>query len=755
MSKQKPEPWQGVVGRTYNESTPWWPRPKEAPPGSPNVVFIILDDVGFAQLGCYGASIETPNMDRLAAGGLRYNNFHTTALCSPSRSCLLTGRNHHSVGTGIITELSTGYPGYNGRIPKSAGTVAHILRENGYGTFAVGKWHNTPEEETSAAGPFDRWPLGMGFDRFYGFLGGDTSQWNPDLVYDNHRIPQPDRPGYHLTEDIVDKSIEFVLDQRQIDPDRPFFLWMAFGACHAPHHAPREFIDKYKGRFDRGWDVEREEVLARQKEMGIVPPETELAPRNPGIKAWAELSADQRRLYTRMQEVFAGFMDHTDHHIGRFLDFLEETGQMNHTLIVLISDNGASQEGYWHGSLNENRFFNALPETLDENLARIDELGGPRTFNHYPRGWAMAGNTPLKRYKQNTHGGGIRDPLIVHWPKGIRVQKGIRTQYHHVTDIVPTVLEAIGIEAPEVLNGITQKPIEGVSMLYSFEHPEAPTRKEVQYYEMFGHRGIWHDGWKAVTYHSPRAGGNFDDDRWELYNLDQDFSECRDLAQSEPKKLRELVDRWWAEAGKYQVLPLDDRTGLRFTDQKPRLDEGRNSFTFYPGTSMIPEGIAPDTRNRSHSISAEVEIPEGGAEGVLLARGGRFGGYALYLQNNRLVYDHNFLGTSHSVVTSEAEVPKGPSTLRFVFSKTGEHQGNGALFINGVKVGEGKIVRTVPIRNSISEGLEIGRDTATPVSENYQCPFVFSGTLKKVVVEVQGEAHQDPEGDFNVAMGRQ
>jgi arylsulfatase A-like enzyme len=755
MSKQKENYWGGIVGRTYKESTPWWPQPQAAHQGKPNLVFIILDDVGFAQLGCYGSRIETPNMDRLAAGGLRYNNFHTTALCSPTRASLLTGRNHHSVGTGIITELASGYPGYNGRIPKNAGTIAHILRENGYGTFAVGKWHNTPEEETSAAGPYDRWPLGMGFDRFYGFLGGDTNQWNPDLVYDNHRIQQPDRPDYHLTEDIVDKSIEFVQDLKQIQPEKPFFLWMAFGACHAPHHAPKEFIDKYKGQFDQGWDVEREAILVRQKEMGVVPPETRLAPRNPGIKAWAELSADQRRLYARMEEVFAGFMDHTDHHIGRFLDFLEETRQMENTLIILISDNGASQEGYWHGSLNENRFFNALPESLEECLAGIDKLGGPLTFNHYPRGWAMAGNTPLKRYKQNTHGGGIRDPLIIHWPKGIKAGGDIRTQYHHVIDIVPSVLDVLGIEAPEALNGIDQKPIEGVSMVYSFEDPRASTRKEVQYFEMFGHRGIWHKGWKAVTYHSPRAAGNFDDDHWELYNINEDFSECNNLAEADPQKLRELIDIWWAEAGKYQVLPLDDRTGLRFYEQKPRLDQGRTSFDFFPGTSMIPEGIAPNTRNCSHTITAEVDIPGKGAEGVLLARGGRFGGYTLYVQNHRLVYDYNFLGISHYVVTSAIEVPKGPASLKFVFEKTGEHQGKGTLFIKGEKVGEGTIERTAPVRHSLSEGFEIGRDSSTPVSEAYRCPFAFTGTLKKVKVEIAGEPHQDPEGDYKVAMGRQ
>lgn len=755
MSKQNADHFQGVIGRTYKESKPWWPELPHMPKDSPNVVFVILDDVGFAQLGCYGSEIETPNMDRLAAGGLRYTNFHTTALCSPTRACLLTGRNHHSVGTANITELTTGYPGYNGRIPKTAGTIAQILKANGYNTFAVGKWHNTPEEETSAAGPYDRWPLGMGFERFYGFLGGDTSQWNPDLVYDNHRIQTPDHPGYHLTEDIVDKSIEFVRDQQQIVPDKPFFLWMAFGACHAPHHVPKAYIDKYRGRFDKGWDQVREAVLTRQKEMGIVPPDTDLAPRNPGIRAWDGLSGDEKRLFARMQEVFAGFLDHTDHHIGRFVTFLEEIGQLDNTLIVLLSDNGASQEGLWFGSVNENRVFNYIVEDLQDNLAMIDELGGPSTFNHYPRGWAQAGNTPLKRYKQNTHGGGIRDPLILHWTNGITHKGGVRTQYHHVTDVVPTVLESIGIATPDVLDGMPQKPIEGISMAYTLNHPEAPTRKQVQYYEMFGHRGIWYDGWKAVTYHSAKQDGNFDHDRWELYHVDTDFSECHDLADQQPEKLREMVERWWTEAGKYQVLPLDDRRNERFIAERPRPNQNRTVFTYYPHTAMIPESTAADTRNRSFTITAEVDIPKGGAEGVLIAQGGRFGGYALYVQNQRLVYDYNFLGLTHHTVTSAIEIPTGPCTLRFVFTKTGEHQGTGALFIDDQQVGEGDFPRTIPVRYSLSEGLEIGRDTATPVSESYTCPFTFTGNLKRVVIEVEGPAHEDPEGDFTVAMGRQ
>ncbi|MBW1709204.1 MAG: arylsulfatase [Deltaproteobacteria bacterium] len=744
----------GIIGRTYKESTSYWPEPVKAPDSSPNVVFIILDDVGFSQIGCYGSEIETPNMDRLAQNGLLFNNFHTTALCSPTRACLLTGRNHHSVGTAIITDLATGYPGYNGRIPRSAATIAQILKENGYNTMAVGKWHNTPSEDLSAAGPYDHWPLGMGFERFYGFLAGETNQWKPDLVYDNHRIETPDRPGYHVSEDIVDKSIGFILDQKQANPDKPAFLWLSFGAGHAPHHAPKEYIEKYKGKFDKGWDKVREEVLIRQKEMGVVPQDTELAPSNPRVKPWDTLSDDERKLFARMQEVYAGFMDHTDHQIGRFVNFLEKIGELDNTLIMLISDNGASREGGPNGTVNEIRFFNAVRESLEANLEMIDELGGPLTYNHYPRGWAQAGNSPLKRFKQNTHGGGIRDPLIVHWPKGIKNKGQIRQQYHHVIDLVPTVYDIIGINPPDEFNGIQQKPIEGISMAYTFNDGDASTRKEMQYYEMFGHRGLWHDGWKAVTYHEWGSKGNFDDDKWELYHIDEDFSECHDLAEQYPEKLKEMIDLWWREAEKYQVLPLDDRTNERFYIDKPPRDKDRKTFTYYPDTSMMPSSAAPPIRNRSHFILAEVDIPEGSAEGVLIAHGGRFAGYALYIKDNRLVYDHNFLGIEHYIVTSEIDVPAGPSNLGFKFEKSGEHQGIGQLFINGQKVGEAPIARTIPVSYG-PEGLEIGRDTLTPVSENYTCPFKFTGILKKVVVTVDGEPHLDPEGDFKAAMGEQ
>jgi arylsulfatase A-like enzyme len=752
--QQKKTEFGGFIGRTYKESQSFWPEPVTAPEGSPNIVFIILDDVGFSQLGCYGSQIETPNMDRLAGNGLLFNNFHTTALCSPTRACLLTGRNHHSVGTGIITNLATGYPGYNGRMPREAATIAQVLKENGYNTFATGKWHNTPDEELTAAGPYDRWPLGMGFERFYGFLAGETNQWFPELVCDNHRIETPDHPGYHLSEDIVDKSTEFILDQKQAKPGKPFFLWMAFGAGHAPHHAPREFIEKYQGKFDQGWDKVREEVLVRQKALGVVPQNTDLAPNNPRVKPWDNLSDDERKLFARMQEVYAGFLDHTDCQIGRFVDFLEKIGELDNTLIMLISDNGASREGGPYGTVNEIRFFNAVKESLQANLEMLDELGGPLTYNHYPRGWAQAGNSPLKRFKQNTHGGGIRDPLIIHWPKGIQSKGQIRRQYHHVIDLVPTVYDLIGIHPPHEVNGFPQRPLEGISLAYSFNDGDEPSRKEVQYFEMFGHRGLWHKGWKAVTYHDLSSDGNFDNDRWELYHTDEDFSECHDLAEQYPEKLAEMIDLWWREAEKYQVLPLDDRTNERFYIDKPPRDKDRKVYAYYPGTSRMPGSAAPPIRNRSHTIQVRVDIPEEGAEGVLIAHGGRFAGYALYIKDNRLVYDHNYLGIEHYMVSSDRDVPAGPSVLEYRFEKTGEHQGIGRLFINGEKVGETIIPRTIPVSYG-PEGLDIGRDSLTPVSEDYTSPFKFTGVLEKVEVTVNGQPHLDPKGDFQAALGEQ
>ena len=536
----------GVVGRTVGESQPAWPRPLRAKPGAPNVLFIVLDDTGFGQLGCYGSPIRTPNLDRLAAGGLRFNNMHTTALCSPSRSCMLTGRNHHSNAMSCITEGATGYPGSNGMIPFENGFLSEMLLPHGYNTFAIGKWHLTPTEQCSAAGPYDRWPLGRGFERFYGFMGGDTSQYFPDLVFDNHQVNPPGTPeqGYHLTEDLVDHAIEFIADSRQVAPEKPFFMYFCTGAMHAPHHVPSEWADKYKGQFDGGWDAYRVRVYEEQLKLGLLPPGTKLSERDPDVAAWDSLGGDEKRLYARMMEVFAGFLEHTDHHIGRLLSFLEKMGQLDDTLIMVVSDNGASAEGGPHGSVNENLFFNNVPETLEDNLKAIDDLGGPKVFNHYPWGWAWAGNTPFRRWKRETYRGGACDPFIAHWPAGIKAKGEVRDQYAHIIDMVPTVLDALGVEPPAAVRGVTQSPIQGVSFAHAFTDAKAETRHHTQYFEMMGHRAIYHDGWRAVC---PVPGPSFaeagmgfgamvitedklrelDAKGWELYHVDKDFSETR------------------------------------------------------------------------------------------------------------------------------------------------------------------------------------------------------------------------------------
>jgi arylsulfatase len=747
------EDFKGVIGRTVQESTPYWKARPQPPDGAPNVVFIVLDDTGFAHLGCYGSEIETPNMDRLAANGLRYNNFHTTALCSPTRSCLLTGRNHHSVGVGRISEQTAGYPGYAGHITNRAATLAEMLRLHGFNTMAVGKWHLLPNADTSAVGPFDNWPLSRGFDRYYGFLGGETDQWHPDLVAGNERIQAPDRPGYHLSEDLVDRAISFVSDQKSLAPSTPFFLYLGFGATHAPHHAPKAYIEKYRGRFDDGWDVARDRALVRQKESGIVPPDTQLAPRNEGVKPWNELTDNEKRLFARMQEVFAGFLDHTDAQIGRLTDYLEQLGQLENTLLVLISDNGASQEGGPIGA-PERVFFNEragsrVEISVEDMLEHIDELGGPLHHNHYPWGWAQAGNTPLKRYKQNTHGGGIRDPMIVHWPARIKDNGAIRNQYHHVSDVTPTVLDVLGIEAPTVYKGVEQMPVEGTSFAYSFDAPEKPTRKETQYYEMFGHRAIWQHGWKAVSFHP--MGAPFDDDGWELYHLDADFSECSDLAGEHPERVKELVDLWWKEAEKHNVLPIADMLGIGFG--RPGNVRRRRSFTFYPSETPIPTMSAPNTANRAHRITAHVHRSSTADEGVLVADGGRHGGYALFVQDNHLVYEYNFLGLAKYRVRSDSQLPTGNLALRFDFVKTGNLQGVGRLFVDGNLVGEADIPRTALM--SGLEPMDVGRDTQTPVSSSYNCPFAYSGTLHRVEIHLAGREVVDPAAELDALLATQ
>ena len=736
---QQQEPQRGSIGRTYKDSKPAWELPPQAPKGAPNVIYVVLDDVGYAQLGCYGSEIQTPNLDRIAAGGLRYTNFHTTSLCSPSRACLLTGDNHHTNHLGVITEAATGYPGYDGRMPRSQATIAEILKQTGYSTFYVGKWHQAPPDETSDAGPYDHWPLGMGFERFYGFLGGETNQWFPDLVYDNHRVERPNRPGYHLTEDLTDRAMQFIGEQKQVTPDKPFFLNLAYGAGHAPHHVAKKYIEMYRGKFDKGWDKVREETLARQKQMGIVPPNTQLAPRNSDVKAWTDLSDDERRLYARMEEVFAGFLTHCDENIGRLVAFLEERNLMENTLLVVVSDNGASQEGRETGTFNESLYFNQIPENVELDMKLIDELGGPMTYPHYPLGWAMAGNTPFKRYKQETHAGGITDPMIVHWPKTIKDKGGLRSQYHHMIDITPTVLELLGIQQPRVVNGVDQRPMDGLSLAYTFSDAKAPSRRETQYYEMLGHRAIYYKGWEAVTMHV--RGEDFDKDPWELYKVTDDFSESNDVAAQNPEMLREMKERWWSEAGRYNVLPLDDRGVWRSLEQ-PAMNRPRTIVAYYPGMPAVPRGNMLNFRGRSYMITADVEIPSSGAEGVLLALGGRFGGFSFFLQKNRLSYVYNWVGLERYTVTSTEAVPAGSVKLRVEFTSAGPNSGTATLFVNDKGVGEGKIARLVPITFGLSEGLTVGRDPSTPVTENYQSPFEFTGKIKKVVMELKEDPKQ-------------
>jgi len=754
-------PFPGTIGRTASQSSAAWPVAPKAREGAPNVMFILLDDVGFAQFGSFGADIRTPTFDRLAAGGLRYRDFHTTAICSPTRSCLLTGRNHHSNGVGIIQEMATGFPGYNGSVPRENGFLSEMLLQEGYATFAVGKWHLTLASEYASGASKARWPLSRGFERYYGFLGGKTSQWAPTLVHDSHYIDPPNAldETYHLNADLADRAIEFVTDLRTVSPEKPFFLYYCLGAGHSPHHVEREWIEKYRGQFDKGWDRWREEVYARQLASGIIPRGTQLSPRPDWVPAWDSLSDDEQRLYARQMEVYAAFLEQTDHHVGRVISYLEEIGELDNTLIFLTSDNGASSEGGPYGSFNENFFANRLEPTVEENLAHLDDWGSVRSFPNYSWGWAWAGNTPLKRWKRYLHQGGMSDALIVHWPKGIQAHGEVRGQYAHVVDIVPTVLESLGLDTPASLNGVAQKPIEGVSFAHTFAEAAAPTRKSVQYYEMIGSRAIWKDGWKAVAEQEQGqmlTEAMLDAQQWELYHVAEDFSEGVNLAEQRPEKLQELIDLWWAEAEKYNVLPLDSRMQARMAEPKPLASRPSGRYVYYPGGAPSFEYTAVNVKNRSHTITAHVEISEGGADGVLLAHGSWFAGYSLYVQDGRLHYVHNYLGLDEYRVSADRPLPTGSSALQFRFRKTGEHQGIGTLFVNGEQVAEGVIPRTIPgVIETSGEGLCCGFDSGLPVTAAYQSPFRFTGTISRVVVEVAGVEEVDTETQVRAAFTEQ
>ena len=771
----------GVIGRTFDQSSPAWPEPLRAREGSPNVLFIILDDTGYGQLACYGSPIETPNLDSLAANGLLYNNMHTTALCSPTRSCILTGRNHQSNHMAGITEVSTGYPGYDGYIPFENGFLPEMLLQNGYNTYAVGKWHLTPADQISAAGPYDRWPLGRGFERYYGFLGGDTHQYYPDLTYDNHRVEPPKRPeeGYHVTEDITEKAISFIADSKQVAPNKPFFLYYATGAMHAPHHVPKEWADKYKGVFDDGWEVYREKVFARQKELGIAPAGSELSRHDPDVKPWDQCSLEEQKLYARMMEVFAGFLTHTDHQIGRLLEFLKEIGEFDNTLIMVLSDNGASSEGGPEGSINENLFFNFVPESLEENLAALEELGGPKYFNHYAWGWTWAGNTPFRRWKRETYRGGISDPFIVHWANGIKTKGVVRTQYTHAIDMVPTVLSALDLEPPTSIKGVTQSPLEGVSFADTFDNADAPDQHKTQYFEMLGHRSIYHDGWRAIcpwpgtsftesgrTFGTPITAEQLtelDATSWELYHVAEDFAENHNVAEENRARLIEMIAQWYVEAGKYNVLPLDGRGQQRFADERPQIAADRSSYTYYPGTQEVPVNAAAKIINRPHSITADVEIPEGGAEGVLISQGGIDGGYTFYVKDGKLQYLYNYVARTFFHAESTTTVPEGRHQLRYEFEVTGEPDilkgkgtpGLGQLYIDGQLVGQVEMDVTNPIMLGLASGVAVGADPGSPVTDLYQAPFDFTGVIYNVTMDVSGDLIQDTEAEMRSIMARQ
>lgn len=745
--------FQGTVGRTWLDSDPaQFPQPVKAPKGAPNVVVILLDDAGFGQFGTFGGGVPSPTMDKLAAEGLRYNRFHTTALCSPTRAALLTGRNHHSAAFGSIAEVATGYEGFTAVLPRSTGTVAEVLRQNGYMTAWIGKDHNTPPWESSAAGPFDRWPNGLGFDYFYGFMGGDTDQWHPILYENRNLVPASNDPNYHLTTDLADHAIAWARQVKSISPDRPFFLHVAPGATHAPHHAPKEWIDKFRGQFDMGWDKYRELTFARQKKLGVIPADAKLTPRPDGLPAWDSLNDQQKRLYARMMEVFAGFGAHADHEMGRIVDAVKQLPGGENTIFVYVAgDNGASAEGGIEGSLNEMRFFNGIVETWQDNLKAIDDLGGPKHFNHFPAAWAHAMNTPFQWTKQiASHLGGTRNPMIISWPGHIRDKGGLRSQFTHVIDVVPTLYEVIGITPPTQLNGVPQKPIEGTSFAYTFGDAKAKDRHTTQYFALAVNRGIYHNGWMAsamgfAPWQPNRSGFDPDTQKWELYNLGNDFSQADDLAASNPKKLRELQDLWWAEAARYNVLPLDWRGVEKFNAAlmgRPSLAGSSRKLTYYVGQVGLPNEAAPRVLNRSWTLTADIEVPAGGAQGVIATHGGSTGGYGLYVRDGKPTFVYNYLSIEQFAFSGQEPLPAGKVQVKVDLTYKGGPKERGkpmgvVMTVNGKKVAEGEVSKSIPNMIGLTEGMDIGMDAGSPVDFTYKPPFAFNGRIDKVMFDLK------------------
>lgn len=758
-----------------NSKADWGPFvPKQAPAGSPNVLVILYDDTGQSAWSTYGGAINMPTLDALAAGGLTYTQWHTCALCSPTRSTLLTGRNHTLNGMAAITEAANGFPGASGRIPEQCATMADIMRDNGWSTFWIGKDHNVPEQDVASGAGRSEWPLQMGFDRFYGFLGGETNQWYPDLTEDNRFIEQPYSPeqGYHLSKDLADQAVRMIRDQKGSNPSKPWFMWYNPGANHAPHHAPAEYIAKYKGKFDDGYEAYRSWVLERMKAKGIVPKDTKLTPINPVpqnqanpadmVRPWNTLNADEKKLFAHMAEVYAGFSEYTDAQVGRIIDYLKESGQFDNTVIFYAADNGASGEGSPSGSVNENKFFNGYPDELSENMKYLTTLGSPDTYNHYPTGWAVAFSSPYQMFKRySEYAGGTCCPLVISWPKGIKAKGEIRNQYHHSVDIVPTILDICGLKMPDIYHGVKQYPLSGVSMKYTFDaKPDDPTQKKVQYYAMLGTRGIWADGWKAAAIHAPLTGkGNFDKDEWQLYHVAVDRSESQDLAKQNPDKLKELINLWMDEAKKNNGLPLDDRTAVELLGiERPAQEPARDRYIYYPGTAPIPEGVAANIRGRSYKILANVDITDGSASGVIFAHGSRFGGHSLFIKDHKLYYVYNFLGIKPEQVFSSPALATGKYTLGVEFTrdstgKNGESIGSLKLYVNDKVVAQGPM-KTQPGKFTLAgDGLCIGYDSGDAVSSLYKTPGTFKGgTIQFVGVTVEKAQYSDLEAEAKRAL---
>ncbi len=724
----------------------------KAPEGAPNVILVLLDDLGFAGTSAFGGPVSTPSFDRLASEGVYYNNFHTTAVCSPTRAAIKSGRNHHVNNMAFITEMATGMPGATGEIPNEVAPIAEILRHNGYNTGAFGKWHETAVWETSVSGPFDRWPTRQGFEKFYGFLGGETNQWAP-FIYDGvHPVELPEDPNYHFMNDMTNQAVAWMKFQKAMTPDKPFFMYFAPGAVHAPHHVPQSYIEKWKGKFDGGWDVMREQILARQVEMGIVPEGTKLAPKPEAIQEWENLTADQKKLFIRQAEVFAGFLDMTDYETGRLLDAINETGQADNTLIIFVyGDNGTSSEGGMNGMFSEMTYFNGVQETVEDMLKKIDKWGGPETYPHMAAGWAVMFDAPYQWTKQvaSDHGG-TKVGMAIRWPKGIKANGGLRPQFSHVIDIAPTILEAAGLPEPKMVNGVAQRPMDGKSLVYSFNDAGAKETHTTQYFEMAGNRAMYHEGWFARTIHrapwEQQVRRPLAEDIWELYYVPEDFSLINDLSTQNPEKLKELQDLFMKEAEKNFALPIDDRLFERLNAAavgRPTLLGDRTSLTLAEGMVGIPENSFLNVKNRSKTITAEIEIPAGKtANGILIAQAGRFGGWALYVYNGTLAYDYNFLGISRNTVEAGQKLTPGKHTVKFDFAYEGGGPGKGGvgtLYIDGKKVGEGKIDRTQPGIFSADETADVGIDLATPVVERIgaEKKSAFNGRIPKLVVEVK------------------